>query len=317
MGKLRYDNNRLEYVEDKHSFSYYLLKFLKFLGYTVGLVLVYYLIYTLLFTTEEDKRLRTERKLIEREYDRLSRQVDLLDEVVGELKIRDEAIYKDIFNTKFPSFTMTDSLGLEYSDSTSFYPFITYTSNKVDRLAGAFDEMEAMIAEIMDSLAGCTSKELQKIPMILPIKDFHLGNMGASLGRKVHPFYKTMVFHDGLDMAEHTGTEVIATANGVVESIKRGTKIEGSKIVINHGNGFTTVYEHLSDILVRSGRSVKKGSVIARVGNTGVSFAPHLHYEVRYNGEPMDPLCFFSGELGVEDYQKILMYAINSGQSLD
>ncbi len=317
MGKLRYDNNRLEYVEDRHSFSYYFFKVLKFLGYTVGLVLIYYLIFTLFFTSEEDKRLRVERKLIEQEYQDLSYQIDLLDEVVGELKVRDEAIYKDIFNSKFPSFTMTDTLGLEYSDSTTFYPFISYTSSKVDVLDEGFDQMALMIGQIMDSLLRRDSKSLEKIPSILPIKDFNLGNMGASLGRKVHPFYKTMVFHDGLDMAAHSGTEVIVTADGVVKSIERGTKIEGSKIVIDHGNGYTTVYSHLSDILVRSGKSVKKGAVIARVGNTGVSFAPHLHYEVLYDGQPMDPLCYFSGELSVEDYQKVLMYAINSGQSLD
>ncbi len=317
MGKLRYDKNRLEYVEDTHSFSYYLFKVLKFLGYTVGLVLIYYLLYTLLFTSEEDKRLRVERKLIEQRYEDLSRQADLLDEVVGELKVRDEAIYRDIFNSKFPSFSISDSLALEYSDSTTFYPFVTYTATKVDRLDGEFAQAEAMIVRIMDSLSRRTQSDLKDIPSILPIAEFPLGNTGASLGRKVHPFYKTMVFHNGLDLAAHAGTEVIATADGVVKSIQRGTKIEGTKIVIDHGNGYTTVYSHLSDILVRSGRSVEKGAVIGRVGNTGVSFAPHLHYEVLWNDTPMDPLCYFSGELAVEDYQKILMYAINSGQSLD
>ncbi len=317
MGKLRYDKNRLEYVEDTHSFSYYFLKVLKFLGYTFGLVLIYYLLYTLFFTSEEDKRLRTEKKLIEQRYEDVSRQVDLLDEVLAELKVRDEAIYRDIFNTKFPSFTMSDSLALEYSDSTTFYPFITYTASKVERLDLEFGQAEAIIMQIMDSLGRRNLEALRDIPSVLPIESFPLGNTGASLGRKVHPFYKTMVFHPGLDLAAHAGTEVIATADGVVKSIERATKLEGTKIVINHGNGYTTVYSHLSDVLVRSGRSVKRGDVIARVGNTGVSFAPHLHYEVRWNDEPMDPLCYFGGELGVEDYQKMLMYAINSGQSLD
>ncbi len=317
MGKLRYDNNRLEYVEDRHSFSYYFFKVLKFLGYTIGLALIYYLIFTLLFTSEEDKRLRMERKLIEKEYLELSRQIDLLDEVVGELKVRDEAIYEDIFNSKFPSFTMTDSLGMEYSDSTAFYPFITYTSSKIDKLDEEFGQMDSMIAGILDSLARMDYGTLKNIPSVLPIRNFNIGNMGASLGRKVHPFYKTMVFHNGLDMAAHSGTEVIATADGVVKSVERGKKIEGTKIVLDHGNGYTTVYSHLSDVLVRKGKSVKKGDVIARVGNTGVSFAPHLHYEVLYNDEPMDPLCYFAEELSVEDYQKVLMYAINSGQSLD
>ncbi len=317
MSKLRYDKNSLEYVEDKHSFSYYLFKFLRFLGNTAVLIVIYYILFTLLFTSEEDKRLRAERKLIEKEYQELSKQIDLLDEVIGELKMRDEAIYKDIFNSKFPSFAMTDTLGLEYSDSTTFYPFVNYTSSKVDKLNADFEQMDEIISQIMDSLDKKDHELFKNIPSILPIKDFNLGNMGASLGRKVHPFYKTMVFHDGLDMAAHLGTDVIVTADGVVKSVERGTKLEGSKIVVDHGNGYCTVYSHLSDILVRKGKAVERGTVIARVGNTGVSFTPHLHYGVLYNDKPMDPLCYFSQELSVEDYQKVLMYAINSGQSLD
>lgn len=113
------------------------------------------------------------------------------------------------------------------------------------------------------------------------------------------------------------GIEVVATADGRVVSVERAMKLQGTRIIVDHGNGYETVYAHLSDVLVRKGQRVSRGDVIARTGNTGTSFAPHLHYEVIRNGRQLDPLCFFNAELDTERYGELLMYAVNTGQSLD
>ncbi|MFB0973823.1 MAG: M23 family metallopeptidase, partial [Bacteroidales bacterium] len=85
----------------------------------------------------------------------------------------------------------------------------------------------------------------------------------------------------------------------------------------DHGNGLTTVYGHLNDILVRQGQRVSSGEVIGRVGNSGTSFAPHLHYGVSLNGKPQDPVNYFFGDLDGNNYREMLIIATNTGQSLD
>ena len=105
MGKLKYDKDLLDFVEDKHPVRYHLLRLLKFTAYTVALVLLYFLIFSLFSVTEEDRRMRVESRLIEEEYDALSRQADLLEGVVGELRLKDENIYRELFNTNFPDFS--------------------------------------------------------------------------------------------------------------------------------------------------------------------------------------------------------------------
>ncbi|MCH8056136.1 MAG: M23 family metallopeptidase [Deltaproteobacteria bacterium] len=95
-------------------------------------------------------------------------------------------------------------------------------------------------------------------------------------------------FHSGLDIPKPIGTPVYAPGDGVVDTVKR-SKVNGRTLGLNHGQGITTRYAHLSKIQVKKGDRVRKGQQIAIVGNTGKSTNPHLHYEVRINGVPIDP----------------------------
>lgn len=319
MGKLKYDKDLLDFVEDRHPLMYHILRVLKFLGYTLALVLLYYLIFTLFFSSEEEKNMLAESRLIEDEYDRLASQVDLLEKAVGELGVKDEDIYRELFNTGFPSLLLSaDTSDVNYryggADNASI---ISGTNMRLKRLDREFRICGNLLSGLADTLSGYDRDMLRDIPAVLPIRNFPLGNIGASVGRKMHPFYKKVVYHGGLDFVVPAGIEVIATADGTVESVERAMKLQGTRIVIDHGNGYETVYAHLSDVLVRKGQKIKRGDIIARTGNSGTSFAPHLHYEVVKDGVQLDPLCFFSGELDVEKYGELLTYAVNTGQSLD
>jgi murein DD-endopeptidase MepM/ murein hydrolase activator NlpD len=111
----------------------------------------------------------------------------------------------------------------------------------------------------------------------------------------IHPISRKETTHLGIDIAAPTGTPVYATAGGVVQ---RAASEEGwgKLVVVEHGDGYTTFYAHLNEIEVESGAEVSKGEVIGRVGNTGQSTGPHLHYEVRLNGKHKDPADFFCFE---------------------
>ena len=177
-------------------------------------------------------------------------------------------------------------------------------------------KVENSFAEItgaMDSLgAGVTA-----IPSIVPLKDFSIRQSGASTGMKINPFYKTVVMHNGMDLLAASGTQVLAGADGVVAKAVKNGKREGSSVEIDHKNGYVTVYNHLGNIKVRKGQKVNQGDVIAEVGLTGMSFAPHLHYEVWYNGKVMDPMDYFFSSITPQMYRDMAVVTANTGQSLD
>lgn len=133
------------------------------------------------------------------------------------------------------------------------------------------------------SKAGSTSSS---IPSIWPV----VGTLRSGVGVRSNPFGgSSLEFHKGQDIAAPTGTPVNATADGVVV-VAGWVKGYGNGIYIDHGNGITTRYGHLSRIDVVVGQSVRQGGHLGLVGSTGRSTGPHLHYEVRINGEPTSPL---------------------------
>jgi murein DD-endopeptidase MepM/ murein hydrolase activator NlpD len=115
----------------------------------------------------------------------------------------------------------------------------------------------------------------------------------SQFGRRIDPFTGRLAFHSGLDMAGPTGSKIYATADGKVEFTGRQGAY-GIMVDIAHGFGLSTRYAHLSQILVEDGQAVKKGQVIAIQGSTGRSTGAHLHYEVRYKDQPLDPRKFLN-----------------------
>jgi murein DD-endopeptidase MepM/ murein hydrolase activator NlpD len=126
---------------------------------------------------------------------------------------------------------------------------------------------------------------LASTPSIRPIN----GWITSKFGYRKSPFTGRKEFHSGLDISNKSGTKIIATADGRVSYAARKMYI-GNLVVIDHGHGRVTKFGHLKKILVKRGQQVKRGDVIALLGNTGRSTGPHVHYEVRINGTPVNPL---------------------------
>ncbi len=116
------------------------------------------------------------------------------------------------------------------------------------------------------------------------------GKISSYYGWRIHPIKKVWSFHTGLDIAAPLGSPVFAADDGIVKFAGRNGGY-GLMILIDHGT-YQTVYAHLSKIDVFKGQYVKKGQLIGRVGSTGISTGPHLHFEVRYKGKHTDPLAF-------------------------
>jgi len=128
------------------------------------------------------------------------------------------------------------------------------------------------------------------VPSIWPVH----GAVSAGFGERIDPLNGEGAFHSGMDIAAPTGTEVMASADGMVLSAGPEAGY-GNAILLDHGNGMTTKYGHLSEIDIVVGQEVKRGQIIGAVGSTGRTTGPHLHYEVHIHDAPVNPATYLHG----------------------
>lgn len=141
------------------------------------------------------------------------------------------------------------------------------------------------------------------LPAIKPMEGYYSIN---GFGMRVHPVLKVYRMHEGIDIINDVGTNVYATADGVVRYAGRTEGGYGSVVDIDHGYGYASLYAHLSRIVVRPGQSVKRGELIAKSGRSGLVSGPHLHYEVRKNGRKQNPVDFFFDDVDAAHYRSQL-----------
>ena len=288
---------------------------LRYLAATVTAAIGFYVLFALFFSTGEERRLRQENELYAKWYGKLREKERLVDDVVEGLEGKDDALYRQIFETEAPSLdavTAADVISVSDSLSESFY--LTYSASKSEslRMMAAnveenFREIYRLMAERKDSIP----------PLSLPLEGMSSAQTGASLGLKHNPLYKVEMQHTGIDLVAPQGSPVLAAADGVVRETIRSNKGLGNIVEIDHRNGYVTRYALLGEINATKGRTVKRGQKIGTVGITSTTFAPHLHYEVLREGEVLDPVHFLFASVSPEDYAKMLYMSVSTRQSLD
>lgn len=163
------------------------------------------------------------------------------------------------------------------------YAKFDFQYNKIKQVA---KKLEIDIHEIDQNLLDKDSF-LKSTPSILPCE----GWITSYFGGRFSPYSGRLKMHEGLDIGAPTGTNIVSPADGIVtySGLKTGF---GIYVQVDHGYGVETIYGHNKANFVRNGQKVKRGDTIAQLGNTGLSTGPHLHYEVRVNGNPVDPMYF-------------------------
>lgn len=315
--KYKFNKEQLNFVEDKRGFKGWVKIIFKYFGLSILLALLYYVVFSLLVSTEQEKVLARETQLMEQEYSKLQQKVGVLDNTIKNLQHRDREIYRSIFNAEPPVYSsMGDYDMFEGIDTTRMESMVSDAKMRLDVIEKGMGKVNSTIEEINSALEGL-GESAKSIPSIVPIKDFTVRQTGASVGEKMHPFYKTVTMHTGMDLLAATDTPILAAADGVVESAVRNGKKDGINVTVNHQNGYVTVYKNMGKMSVRKRQKVKQGDIIGRVGMSGISFAPHLHYEVWYNGQMMNPMDYFFASLTPQMYRDMAVIVANTGQSLD
>lgn len=273
------------------------------------------------FDSPKEKRLRRQLEEASYQLELLKQRTDQVDAVLRDIQERDNTIYRVIFEAEpIPNSIREAGYGgvdrykvlRDYYDS----DLLVDVTKRVDKLSKqlyvqskSFDEVWELVKNKATMLAG--------IPAIQPVANKDLTRVASGYGMRVHPIYKTYKMHDGMDFTAPVGSEIFATGNGTVSKIEYDGRGYGNNVVINHGYGYETLYGHMSKIIVRPGQKVSRGDLIGYVGNSGSSTGPHLHYEVRKNGNPVNPVNFYYNDLTPEEYEKMLEISARAGQSFD
>jgi murein DD-endopeptidase MepM/ murein hydrolase activator NlpD len=153
--------------------------------------------------------------------------------------------------------------------------------------------------------------EMSHMPAIQPISQKDLIMISSNFGLRSDPFHAQLEVHSGLDFVASIGKDVYATGDGIVTLTGFSRTGYGNEVVLDHGFGFGSRYAHLSKILVTVGQKVRRGQLIGKVGASGRSTGPHLHYEVLYENRPVNPAFYFDSSLTYQEYRQILQMASN------
>jgi murein DD-endopeptidase MepM/ murein hydrolase activator NlpD len=259
------------------------------------------------------------------QYDLLTSQMDEMSQVLNKVQEKDANIHRVILGMD----PIDENVWNGGTGGSEKYDFITNYANtgkiiksslsKLDKLRLQF-ELQKSSLDTLEMLANSRKEKLSSIPSIKPVREDHLKRNILKLsgfGYRLHPVHGVKKFHKGIDFTAPRGTAIISSGDGKVVRVENKKRGYGKNIIIDHGYGYTTLYGHLSKIDVKVGDKVTRGQIIGKIGSTGTSTAPHLHYEVRISGKAVNPIDFCMDGLTPEEYQMLVHRAAEENQSFD
>jgi len=323
MAKTKYFFNpkTLSYEKYKLSRWFIFLRSIGVFSFSVILGFIFFILFSRFVDSPDEKKLKSANNEIEAELENVENRLTGLSQELERIREKDVTVYRSIYESEpvnEKAWQQSFSNSEKYNELRKLpnSELLVELNTKMDKLN---QQMEIQGQSFDDLLMMAKNKKeyLAKIPAIQPVSNKALDRIGSGFGYRTDPFYRTQRFHAGIDFTAPRGVEVYATADGIVSMVKTEIWGYGQHIVISHGNGFETLFGHLSKFKVRVGQRVVRGQLIGLVGSTGKSTAPHLHYEVHKNGEPLNPAFFFYNDLTDLEYQKMLERASAPNQSFD
>ncbi len=322
MAKIRYRYNpdSLSYDKVTTSIKRTLIKAFTFFTATLAMAVVYYIIYSHFFDTPKERIQARELDQMEFFVTKVVNQrLDQMEVVLEDMQQRDDNIYRTVFEAEpIPQSVRQAGFGgvnrYESLEGYSNSDLMIETNKRIDKIAKQMYIQSKSYDELIDKAKNQEQMLLSR-PAIQPVSNKDLKRTASGYGWRMHPIYKTMKFHDGMDFTAPTGTDIYATGDGEVTEVGVSGGY-GNRIIVDHGFGYQTLYGHMDAFKVKVGDKVKRGQIIGLVGNTGVSSGPHLHYEVHKNGKVVNPVSYYYNDLTPEEYARILDLA-NVGKTFD
>lgn len=320
--KYYYDTETCKYERIKTSTGDIILNTLGIMSLTVAMAVGLLIAYSSYFESPKELILKNEVTELEFYYENLTKSVEKLQTQLANMEYRDDNIYRVVLGAEPIDKNIREAGvgGLDRYENIKnkniiHGEVITKVSEMVDNLRRKIYIESKSQDEVVD-IAESKEKLFAAIPAIQPVSNKQLIALASGFGMRVHPIYKVKKMHTGIDFAAAIGTPIYATADGTIDILDVSFSGYGKKIEIDHGFGYRTRYAHMHGFAVRLGQKVKRGDLIGYVGDTGLSTAPHLHYEVFVNGVHANPVHYFFNDLNPAEYEKIIELASIENQSL-
>lgn len=320
MGKIKYHFNpkSLSFEKRKVTWKDKIISLLGYLATGVAFSVLVMIIAYNFFDSPKEMRLQREISQYEFQLNLVNSRLDKIQAVLKEIEQRDDQVYRVIFEAEpIPSSVREagiggadyykDLKGLKYSD------LLIEINKKLDKTSSRLYVQSKSLDEVI-ALTKRKNDMLASIPAIIPIRNGKT-HIISGFGYRFHPILKVKRMHTGIDIASPRGTPVYASGDGIVLN-PGGLTGYGNVVCIAHGFGYQSLYAHLSKVAVRPGKKIKRGELVGYVGSTGLSVAPHLHYEIIKNGTKVNPVHYFYNDLSPKEYEEVLEAASKVNQAL-
>lgn len=285
--------------------------------FAVGIV---YLIQKFIPSANE-QRLQNDLSKMEEQYTLMQQDANRMHNVLESLRKRDVNIYRVLYESEPID---EDVWNAGYGGSNRYKDLEGFSNTDLMKdLRAKLDKLKYQLvlqSKSYDEIAKLSmSKEamLASIPAIQPVSNEDLTRIASGFGMRIDPIYRTPRMHTGLDFTAPVGTPIFSTGKGKVVAVEFNGGGYGNHVIIDHGYGYQSHYAHMSRFNCKVGQEVNRGDMIGYVGNTGKSTGPHLHYEIIYNGEKIDPVHFFYNDLTNAQYEQMLELSANAAKTLD
>ncbi len=301
-----FSKNKLKFVEIRNFYRKFIFLILFFSSVISFLIFgTFFVINQIINPNAEVTKLQMENRVLQnklksalRKYDDLDTRLDKITKENNALRLAVNLAPIDVNNrVKGMGGAVFDDIPI--SNSKDVKKILTKLNSKIAEVAAEVN-FEKNNYETIKNKLEYNKRLYRAIPAIKPAD----GPYGDKFGMRWHPILKIRRMHNGIDILVNTGSPVYSTGDGIVSFVGRRGGY-GKVVEIDHGFGYMTLYAHLSKYLVRKGQKVKRGDEIALSGNTGrLSTGPHLHYEVRHNGIPLNPRNFIFDDVNLFDIVK-------------
>lgn len=321
MAKFHFNPDTLQYEKVESTTAERWGSFLKF-------TLLVVLFFVVVLKVSEDivqspklVKLTAERNQLTYELQLLNRDLELYREHLDRIAYNDDHLYRVFFevdpipSTKREAGTGGTQQYRKFRNKPNSDLLVEANMN-LDYVARQLVIQSKSFDEVID-FAKHKEQRMAAKPSIQPVSLNELIRFGSSFGMRLHPILKKYRPHNGIDLTAPRGTNIYATADGVVVQANYTNGGYGKKIMIDHGYGYKTLYGHCYKILVEPGQKVKRGEVIGLVGNTGLSTRSHLHYEVWINNHPVNPINYYANDLSPEEYDRMINLLSKADPSFD
>jgi murein DD-endopeptidase MepM/ murein hydrolase activator NlpD len=319
--KYRFNTKTLSYEKIEADWKQRSLKISTFLVASLFAGIIFFFIGAKYFDSPKEKLLKQENSQLKTQYDILNKRMSQAEEVLADVQKRDDDIYRVILEAEpIPKEIRTAGFGgvnrYKKLQGLRNSELIVESAKKLDQITKQLYIQSKSYDDVIE-MAMAKEKMIASIPAIQPVSNSDLRRMASGYGMRMHPIYKRMKMHTGMDFSAEKGTEIYSTGAGTVVHAETSRRGYGNHIIIDHGYGYKTLYAHMSSFNVRNGQEITRGQTIGYVGNTGTSVAPHLHYEVWKDDQKVNPVNFYFNDLTPAEYEKMIEFSSQQTQSFD